>query len=227
MGENEARPMNFLLYLVADPELSGDRPYLQVVAAALSGGVCAVQLRDKHASARELLLVGKEMRRIAHSCAAAFLVNDRPDVALALEADGVHVGPEDLPPGEARRLIPKPRLLGVSVRTLQEALSAQESGADYLGVGPIFPTTTKKDAGEPLGLGALTRITASVRIPVIGIGGIDVENAASVIEAGCAGIAVVSALMGAADPERAARTLRAQTEEARDRVARAGLSESS
>jgi thiamine-phosphate pyrophosphorylase len=218
--------MSLLLYLVADPELSGDRPFLQVVASALSGGVCAVQLRDKHASARELLLVGEEMLRIAHSYSASFLINDRPDLALALQADGVHVGPEDLPPGEARRLLPKPRLLGVSAGTLQEALSAQEFGADYLGVGPVFPTTTKRDAGEPLGLATLSQIAAAVRIPVIGIGGITLDNAASTIEAGCAGVAVVSALMGAADPEKAARALRGVTEEALARVSRPGLSES-
>ena len=206
--------MNLSLYLVADPEHCGDRPFLQVVAAALSGGVSAVQLRDKRASARELLLVGQEVQRMAHSHSALFLINDRPDLALALEADGVHVGPEDLPPGEARRLLAKPRLLGVSAGNLQEALSAQEFGADYLGVGPVFRTLTKQDAGEPLGLEALSRITASVRIPVVGIGGITVENAASAIRAGCAGVAVVSALMGAPDPEEAARALRARLEEA-------------
>ncbi len=217
--------MNLLLYLVADPEHCGDRPFLQVVAAALSGGVSAVQLRDKHASARELLAVGGEMRRIAHSHSASFFVNDRPDLALALEADGVHVGPEDIPPAEARRLLTKPRLLGVSAGNLQEALSAQEFGADYLGVGPVFPTFTKQDAGEPVGLESLSKIAAAVRIPVVGIGGITVENAASVMEAGCAGVAVVSALMGAPNPEDAARALRARVEEAWGCSSRSGLPE--
>ncbi len=217
--------MELLLYLVADPAHSADRPFLQVVAAALSGGVVAVQLRDKHASARKLLMVGEEMRRIAHSQSASFFVNDRPDVALALEADGVHVGPEDLPPVEARRLLPRPRLLGVSAGNLQEALSAQEFGADYLGVGPVFPTLTKPDAGEPVGLETLAKIAASVRIPVVGIGGITVENAASVVGAGCAGVAVVSALMGAADPEQAARALRERVDEAWVRKSREGLPE--
>jgi thiamine-phosphate diphosphorylase len=219
--------MDLLLYLVADPEHSKDRPFLQVVAAALSGGVRAVQLRDKRAPARELLVVGEELRRISRSHSATFLVNDRPDLALALEADGVHVGPEDLPPAEARRLVPRPRVLGISAGNLREALTAQEFGADYLGVGPVFRTLTKKDAGEPLGLDVLSKMAAAVHIPVIGIGGITVENAASVIDAGCAGVAVVSALMRADDPEEAARALRNRLEEASRRASRAKVPESS
>jgi thiamine-phosphate pyrophosphorylase len=207
--------MDLLLYLVADPQHCGDRPFLQVVAAALSGGVATVQLRDKHASVRDLLAVGMEMRRIAHSHSASLLINDRPDVALALKADGVHVGPEDLPPSEARRLLPKPLLMGVSAGNLREALFAQESGADYLGVGPVFPTQTKRDAGDPLGLELVSKIASSVSIPVVGIGGINLENAASAIAAGCAGVAVVSALMGAADPEETARSLRTRLQNAR------------
>jgi len=206
--------MNLLLYLVTDPELASERGLLQVVFAALAGGVTAVQLRDKRAAPREILAVGKEMRRIASSQGATFIVNDRPDLALALEADGVHVGPDDLPPGEARRLLPRPLVLGASAGKLQEARAAEEAGADYLGVGPIFPTATKVDAGAPVGLAALTKIVASVKIPVVGIGGIGLESAASVIEAGASGVAVVSALMAASDPERAARDLRARLEEA-------------
>ena len=218
--------MDLLLYLVADPQHCGDRPFLQVVAAALSGGVGTVQLRDKHASVRDLLAVGTEMRRISHSHSASFLINDRPDVALALEADGVHVGPEDLPPSEARRLLPKPLLMGVSAGSLREALFAQESGADYLGVGPVFPTQTKGDAGEPLGLELVSKIASSVSIPVVGIGGINLENAASAIAAGCAGVAVVSALMGAADPEETARSLRTRLQDARRGISRPAPSES-
>ena len=209
--------MNLLLYLVADPDQTPGRPFLQVVAAALSGGVTAVQLRGKRATPREVLEMGGEMRAMAHRHSAIFVVNDRPDLAVALEADGAHVGPEDLPPGEARRLVQRPGILGVSAGSLRDARAAQEAGADYLGVGPIFPTLTKADAGEPLGLETFAAIVAAVRIPVVGIGGITVENAAAVIEAGSAGVAVVSSIMGAADPEAAARELRFRLEKARGR----------
>jgi len=196
------------LYLVTDPGLTRDRPLLQVVAEALEGGVTAVQLRDKQASPRDLMELGTEMRRIAHRYGAPFLVNDRVDLALALEADGVHVGREDLPPLEARRLMQRPRILGVSAGSVREALAAQEAGADYLGVGPVFATATKPDSGEPIGLAGLAAVAAAVRVPVVAIGGIHGGNAASVIEAGAAGVAVISALVSAADPEAAAREIR-------------------
>jgi thiamine-phosphate diphosphorylase len=200
--------LHWLLYLVADPEHAGDRPFLDVVDAALRGGVTAVQLRCKRASPRELLATGAEVRNLARRHGAMFLLNDRPDLALALEADGVHVGPADLPPTEARKLLPSPAKLGVSVSNIEEGMRAEQEGADYLGAGPVFRTATKADAGEPLGLDLLSRIAASVRIPVVGIGGITLENAESVWSAGCAGVALVSALMGAPDPEQAARALR-------------------
>jgi thiamine-phosphate pyrophosphorylase len=202
------------LYLVTDPDLAGDRPLLQVVTAALEGGATAVQLRDKKASPRELLRWGEELRRIAHHHNAACIVNDRVDLALALEADGVHLGPEDLPPAEARRLMPRPRWMGVSAGSVQEAMAAQEAGADYLGAGPVFATPTKRDAGGPIGPEGLAAITASVVIPVVGIGGINARNAASVIEAGAAGVAVISALMAAENPEGEARAILAVVREA-------------
>jgi thiamine-phosphate diphosphorylase len=199
--------MRFDLYVLTDPILAQDRPLLSIVAAALEAGATAVQLRDKSASPRDLLPLGAEMRRMAYRHQAAFLVNDRIDLALVLEADGVHVGPEDLPPLEARRLLPRPRLLGVSAGTSQAAVSAERAGADYLGAGPVFPTSTKPDAGPPLGLEGLSAIVKAVSIPVVGIGGIHAANAASVIEAGAAGIAVISAVMAAEDPGAAVRAL--------------------
>lgn len=199
--------MCFDLYLVTDPDLTAGRPLLQVVAAALDGGVTAVQLRDKKAAARDLLALGAEMRRIARGHEAAFLVNDRVDLALALDADGVHLGAEDLPPLEARRLVPRPGLLGVSAGTVREAQQAEKAGADYLGAGPVFATATKADAGEPIGLDGIAAIASAVSIPVVGIGGIHSGNASSVIEAGAAGVAVISAIVGAVDPEAAAREI--------------------
>jgi thiamine-phosphate pyrophosphorylase len=209
--------MRLDLYVVTDPGLTAGRPLLQVVAAALEGGATAVQLRDKTASARELLSLGAEIRRIARGRRATFIVNDRADLALALEADGVHVGAEDLPPLEARRLVPRPRLVGVSAATVEEALSAERTGADYVGAGPVFATATKADAGKPIGIEGIAAIASAVRIPVVGIGGIDSGNAASVIGAGAAGVAVISAIVGARDPESAAREILSRVREALDR----------
>jgi thiamine-phosphate pyrophosphorylase len=209
--------MRLDLYLVTDPELSGARPLLQIVAAAMGGGVTVVQLRDKKAFPRELLLVGAEIRRITRQQDASFIVNDRADLALALGADGVHVGPADLPPLEARRLMPPPLRVGVSVGGVAEALSAERAGADYLGAGPVFSTLTKRDAGAPIGLEGVAAIAASVAIPVVGIGGIDEENAASVIAAGARGVAVISAIIAAEDPEARARQILARVREALSR----------
>ncbi len=206
--------MRLDLYLVTDPDLASGRPLLEVVAAALAGGATAVQLRDKKAAPRDLLAAGAEIRRIARQHSAAFIVNDRVDLALALEADGVHVGPDDLPPLETRRLMPPPRWVGVSAGTVREALAAEEAGADYLGAGPVFATPTKPDAGTPIGPEGIAAIAAAVGIPVVGIGGIHAGNAASVISAGAAGVAVISALVGAPDPEGAAREILARVREA-------------
>jgi len=214
--------MRLDLYLVTDPDLTAGRPLLQVVAAALEGGVTAVQLRDKRAAPRDLLALGAEMRRMTLRHQATFIVNDRVDLALALDADGVHVGAEDLPPLEARRLAPRPRLVGVSAGTVREALSAERAGADYLGAGPVFATATKADAGEPIGLDGLAAIASAVRIPVVGIGGIDSGNASSVIEAGAAGVAVISAIMGAGDPAAAAREILSRVREALGRRGASG-----
>jgi thiamine-phosphate pyrophosphorylase len=209
--------MRLDLYLLTDPDLTGSRPLLQVVAAALEGGVTAVQLRDKKATARGILPLGEEMRRIAHQHNALYIVNDRADLALALKADGLHVGPNDLPPLDARRLVPRPLVMGVSAGSVREALSAQEAGADYLGAGPVFATGTKPDAGPPLGLDGLAAIAAAVTIPVIGIGGIVAENAASVIDAGASGVAVISALLTAENPRERAREILRRVREALDR----------
>jgi thiamine-phosphate pyrophosphorylase len=209
--------MHLLLYLLADPDFAGERPLLEKVAAALDGGVTAVQLRAKQAMMRETLALGQEMRRIARGAGAAFLVNDRPDLALALEADGVHVGSTDLPVGETRRLVHRPMVVGASAGSVDEAREAEEAGADYLGVGPVFATSSKADAGEPIGLESLAEIASVVRIPVVGIGGITLHNASSVIEAGAVGVAVISAILMADDCAQAARALRGNLEEAMTR----------
>jgi thiamine-phosphate pyrophosphorylase len=137
------------------------------------------------------------------------IVNDRADVALAIDAEGVHVGQDDMPAPLARQIIGPARILGVSAGTVDEALQAARQGADYLGTGDVYGTPTKADAGTPIGLGGLAEVARAVAIPVVAIGGITIDNAPAAIEAGAAGVAVISAVIGAADPEDAARRLRA------------------
>ncbi len=203
------------LYVITDPVLSRGRSHVEMARAALEGGADAVQLRDKSTSAYNLCLSAAEIQPIARKFGAAFLVNDRVDIALVSGADGAHVGPDDLPAREARKLLPRPGVLGVSVGDRTEARRAERAGADYLGVGPVFATSTKPDAGEPLGIDQLAAIVGAVSIPVVAIGGINLENLALVIGAGAAGAAVVSAVATADDMAAAARALKRRIVESR------------
>lgn len=197
------------LCVITDRRAAGDRSPVELTRAAIRGGATLIQLRDKHASARELLALGQALLAVTRPAGVSLIVNDRLDLALALDADGVHVGQEDLPAATVRRLLGPHRLLGVSAATPEEARAAERDGADYLGVGDLFGTPSKPDAGAPIGLAGLRAVTAVTRLPVLGIGGITSATAGAVIAAGAAGIAVISAVMGAPDPEAAARALRA------------------
>ena len=203
------------LYVITDPELSRGRSHLEVARAALEGGADAVQLRDKSVTVHNLCRLAAEIQPIAFKFGATFLVNDRVDVALLAGTEGVHLGQDDLPAREARRLLPLPLVLGVSVGSREEARRAAREGADYIGVGPVFPTATKPNAGEALGLEQLAAIARSVSIPTIAIGGINVDNVSQVIEAGAAGAAVVSAVVGADDMAAATRALKRRIAETR------------
>ncbi|MCL4426155.1 MAG: thiamine phosphate synthase [Firmicutes bacterium] len=196
------------LYLVTDRRLSQGRGEEEVVTAALAGGVTAVQLRGKEMTTRQLVAVGERLREITRRVGALFLVNDRLDVALAVEADGVHLGQDDLPLDRVRRLAGRRFLIGISAENPREAQEAEAGGADYIGAGAVFPTGTKADAGHPIGLEGLAAIVASVKIPVVAIGGINAANAATVLKTGAAGIAVVSAIVAAPDVTAAAAELR-------------------
>jgi len=198
----------FDLYVITDPALSRGRSHMEVARAALEGGADAIQIRDKSSTAYNLSCVTAEIQPLARKFGAALLVNDRVDVALVAGADGSHVGQDDLPAREARRLLPRPRLLGVSAGTKEMARRAQKEGADYIGVGPVFRTATKPGAGDPLGLDLLAEIAAAVSIPVVAIGGINVDNVARVFEAGASGAAVISAVVSAEDVAAAARALK-------------------
>lgn len=207
------RPLD--LYVIVDTAVAGDRDPVALAAAAIAGGATALQLRAKDLPTVRQVAVARALADLARRHAVLFIVNDRLDVALAVEADGVHLGWEDLPPADARRLLGPERVLGVSAGNLEEARAALAAGADYLGVGPIFPTRTKADAGEAIDLEGLRAIRALSPVPIVAIGGITAENAAAVIAAGADGVAVISAVLLAPDPTAAARRLRQVIDEAR------------
>ncbi len=208
-------PVDYTLYLVTDSGLSRGRLQVQVVEAALRGGVTVVQYREKSASTRRMVEEARELRVLCKAAGVPFIVNDRIDVALAVDADGVHVGQEDMPAALARRLIGKGRILGVSAVSAEEARRAEADGADYIGASPIFSTPTKPDAPPPMGVEGLRQLARSVGIPVVAIGGMNAGNAARIMEAGAAGVAVVSAIVAADDVEAAAREIRAAVEKVR------------
>jgi thiamine-phosphate pyrophosphorylase len=199
---------DYSLYLVTDSSLSRGRASLDVVAAAIRGGATMVQYREKGATTRALIEEARALLELCRSKGVPFIVNDRADVAIAVDADGLHVGQEDMPAAVARRLLGKDKILGVSAENLEEARRAAADGADYVGASPVFATPTKPDATLPMGIEGLRSLAGGIGIPVVAIGGINAGNAASVIAAGAAGIAVVSAIVSADDVAAAARSLR-------------------
>jgi thiamine-phosphate pyrophosphorylase len=204
-----------LLHVITDHEWSWGRDILAVATAALDGGATVIQLRDKTASTRVLIEEGLALRALTRERGALLIVNDRVDVALAVEADGAHVGQEDMPVALARRLLGPERILGVSAATIQEAKAAEADGADYLGIGPIFPSRGKIDAGPATGVSLLTELAKHCTIPLVAIGGITAANAAEVMQSGASGVAVITAVVYAEDIAAAARHLRTVVETAR------------
>ncbi|UCC68744.1 MAG: thiamine phosphate synthase [Armatimonadota bacterium] len=191
------------------------RGHLEVARAALQGGVRMIQFRDKSLLDRELYEVAREMKRLAHESRAALIVNDRPDIALATGADGVHLGQEDVPIEAARRILGGEAVIGASVADPSQAREAEEQGASYVSVGSVFATTSKADAGEPIGIAPIIEIKRATRLPVIAIGGISLDNVVSVIRAGADGVAVISAVAEAEDMVVAASEFRRLIAEAR------------
>ncbi len=209
-----ARLSHLLLHVLTDREWSRGRDFLTVATAALDGGATVIQLRDKTASTRVLIEEGLALRTLTRERGALLIVNDRLDVALAVEADGAHVGQEDMPAALARRLLGPERILGVSAATQQEAEEAVAAGADYLGVGPIYPSRGKADAGPATGVQLLTELGERYAIPLVAIGGISAANAPEVMQAGACGVAVITAVVNAPDIVAATRHLRMAIETA-------------
>lgn len=213
------RPVDYTLYLVTDPTLAPAASLSSIVAAAIAGGASVVQLRDKTASAADLAATARSLLAITRPAGVPLLINDRVDVAVAVGADGVHVGQDDTPAAAARAAMPRPCLVGVSAGTAAEAAAAAAAGADYVGVGAVYGTATKADAGEPLGVDGLEGVATAATaagIPVVAIGGVGVANVEAVGRVkGVAGVAVVSAVVAAADPAAAAQSLRSGFERGR------------
>lgn len=200
--------MRYDLYVVTDSRLSKGMAHGEVAAMAVKGGADVIQLRDKTMSKRELYLTALELRQITKDGGVGFIVNDSLEVALAAKADGVHLGQDDLPLEAARRITPKDFIIGISVNSAALARKAEDGGADYVALSPVFDTTTKEDVGPGKGLEVLKEIRAAVSLPIIAIGGIDKANVRSVLAAGADGIAVISAVVGQKDIEGAARDLK-------------------
>ncbi len=195
------------IYVITDSDLYPGRDASQIAQAAFAGGACAVQLRDKRAPRHELVETARRLNAMAKHCGALFLVNDHVDVALASSADGVHLGPEDMPPRDARALLGPDALIGVSVSSVEEAAKAAPY-ASYFGVGAVFGSSTKKDAGPPIGVAAIREICKAYPThPVVAVGGITEENVRAVADAGAAAAAVVSAVVTAPEMEQATRKL--------------------
>lgn len=206
-------PARWRLYVITDERLSRGRSHLEVAEAAIRGGADVIQLRDKELSGSRLYKVALALRKLTRDAQVPFLVNDRLDVALAVDADGVHLGQEDLPASAARKILGPGKILGVSAETVEEARLAEREGADYLGVGPVFEARgTKPDAGTPKGLEQIARIRAESDLPIVAIGGIRAENARQARDAGADAVAVISAVVAADDIEEAARRLKRSLE---------------
>jgi thiamine-phosphate pyrophosphorylase len=200
---------DFGVYLVTDAELSGDRSTTEIVEGAIRGGVDVVQLREKGTSARGRYELGGTLRELTREADVPLIVNDRIDLAAAIDADGVHLGDDDLPISVARDRLGEDVIIGRSVSTPEAARRAEQGGADYLGVGAVYGTTSKETDPEQsdIGLERVRAIREATDLPFVGIGGVTPENARAVVEAGADGVAVISAITGADDPEAATRRL--------------------
>lgn len=196
--------VDWTLYVATDSQLVAEDALAEVVEAAIRGGAGVIQYREKQADTRRMVKVAGDLGRVCRRRGVVFLVNDRLDVALAVEADGVHLGQQDMPVALARQLLGPDKLIGVSVQNAGAMAEAEQEGADYLSLSPVFATSTKPDHEAPLGLEGVRTLAGASRLPVVAIGGINRTNVAEVIRAGARGVCVISAVLTAPDPERAA-----------------------
>lgn len=195
------------LHVLTDTELQSRFSHVELAKLAIKGGADILQFRQKIGTTREMIEICREIKRLCEDSDVTFIVNDRVDVAIASEADGVHLGQEDFPIPLARKLLGETRIIGGSAVTLEEAQECLSEGADYIGFGPVYPTTSKNDAGPVTGIEILKEVVNTISIPIIAIGGVTIENTPEVIRAGAQGIAVISAVCCQENPEQATRDL--------------------
>ena len=207
---DEKQKIDYSLYLVTDRALSLGRSNLEIIEAAINGGATVVQLREKEASTREFYQEGLKIKEYLRAVHIPLIINDRIDIALALDADGVHLGQEDMPVDVARKILGPHKIIGASAFTTREAVAAESMGADYLGLSPIFVTTTKPELLAEIGLEGISSLKRAVKIPIVGIGSMHQSNAYEAVRAGLDGVAVVSAICSQEDPKAAAAAIKAE-----------------
>lgn len=195
------------LHVLTDTVLQSCFSHVELAKLAIEGGADTIQFRQKRGSTREMIETAREMNQVCQEGHVVFIVNDRLDVAIAAEADGVHLGQDDFPIPLARKLLGKEKIIGGSATTLSEARKVLLEGADYVGFGPVYLTTSKEDASPASGIALLEQVTEEIPLPVIAIGGITPKNAPDIMRAGAYGIAVISAVCCQEDPKRATRDL--------------------
>jgi thiamine-phosphate pyrophosphorylase len=215
-------PLKLDTYVITNADIVSGRGHIEGAREALQGGADAIQFREKKMDTGEMIRVCEIIQTMCRQHGAIFIVNDRIDVALAMDADGVHIGQKDMPATIARRLIGPHKILGVSASDGEKAKKAEVDSADYVGTGMIFHAGIKKDVGVAKGLALLREVSRAVKVPVVAIGGIDCNNAASCIEAGAAGCAVITAVIGAEDVKQAAANLAQVIRDAKKRIRERG-----
>ncbi|MFZ4854869.1 MAG: thiamine phosphate synthase [Desulfuromonadaceae bacterium] len=204
---------DFRLYLITDRHQTGGKALLDVARLALEGGVRSFQLREKDLSGAALYRLASELRLLTSEFNARLIINDRPDIALAVEADGVHIGVKSMPVSAIRRLLGKDKIIGYSAHAISEALAAQHDGADFVTFGPVYVTPSKAEYGAPCGVKKLADAVSALAIPVVALGGISEAGIPEVMTTGIQGVAVISAVMAAVDPCAAASSLLKKMEE--------------
>jgi len=199
--------IDYSLYLVTDRDLSLGRDIVEVVGRAAAGGVTVVQLREKEATTREFLTIGEKIIELLKEKKIPLIINDRIDIALALDAEGVHLGNNDMPIEIARKILGDKKIIGLSAECVEDAIEADKKGADYIGVSPVYTTPTKPELETGLGIKGLREIRKVTKVPLVAIGGMKAANCREIIENGADGIAVVSGICSAPDPGEASKEI--------------------
>lgn len=200
--------IDYSLYLVTDRSFLGNKSLKEAVGEAIEGGVTFIQIREKDISTRAFYKIAADVKEVTDYYKVPLVINDRIDIAQAIDADGVHLGQSDMPIQIARKILGKNKIIGISVENVNEAKEAEGNGADYVGVGTVFYTGTKKDINKPIGLEGLTEVCGSIKIPKVAIGGINKNNFKDILKAGVDGAAIISAILGEKDIKEASKLLK-------------------